>query len=693
MVYSQNTSQVHVFLSYRRIDNPQQGAYDGRVTMFRDALRAEISTVIGAGNTMVFMDTDPETIIGDKTWQDKILKQLAATTVFVSIMTANYLETSDSHVCSWEFTEYVKLYDADPARHSMIGIQLCDPDISKPILASGVWSSLGRQEIVDYATCRDAWREGPGHASWGKLVGKVADAIIAFTKNAPPRTISPHPAQIAPSLQASVFPDTPFLFVPTISSTPNAVMAAQEVSSKQSRLTSRTWASIGTIVLVIAALIALLVWRPWAATVQLQPPAPVPSTGDVKAHTNFTPIVGGGTGNDNFYSVAESLDGSIIAAGDTSSADGSFAPSKGGRDALLVKYGADGVRQWMQTGGGSKDDWFNSVAVAGDGSVIAAGGTASSDGSFPPTKGYENALLVKYDADGTLQWARTGGGSLGDWFNAVAVAEDGSVVAAGVRGSLDGDFPRSRGDGDTLLVKYSPDGTLLWAKTAGGYLLDWFSGVTVARDGSVIAVGYTMSSDGDLPPTRGNFDAVMVKFSSDGVLQWAKTLGGSRADGFNSVAISGDGNIVAVGVTASTDGSFPPSRGGANALVAKYSADGALLWVKTAGGSRGNSFNAIKAAGDGGAIIAGFTASTDGDLPPSRGGNDALIAKYSADGALLWAKSVGGTQDDAFSGVFVTADGSIVAAGATTSTDGDFPPSRGGQDTLLANFSTDGILR
>ena len=184
---SSSTPQVHVFLSYRRMDNPKQGAYDGRVTMFRDALRTEISAVIGAENTTVFMDTDPETMIGDKTWQDKILKQLAVTTVFVSIMTANYLESREGHACSWEFAEYVKLYDADHARHSMIAIQLCDPDIAQPILASGVWSSLGRQEIIEYETCRDAWREGPGHASWGNLVGKVADAVIAFTKNAQPK--------------------------------------------------------------------------------------------------------------------------------------------------------------------------------------------------------------------------------------------------------------------------------------------------------------------------------------------------------------------------------------------------------------------------------------------------------------------------------------------------------------------------
>ena len=187
MVTAPNIPHVHVFLSYRRMDNPKQGAYDGRVTMFRDALRAEISAVIGAGNTTVFMDTDPETMIGDKTWQDKILKQLAATTVFVSIMTANYLESREGHACSWEFSEYVQLYDADHGRHSMIAIHLCDPEVAQSILTSGIWSSLSRQEIVEYETCRDAWREGPGHASWGKLVGKVADAIIAFTKNMPPR--------------------------------------------------------------------------------------------------------------------------------------------------------------------------------------------------------------------------------------------------------------------------------------------------------------------------------------------------------------------------------------------------------------------------------------------------------------------------------------------------------------------------
>ena len=479
-------------------------------------------------------------------------------------------------------------------------------------------------------------------------------------------------------------------------STPISAVPSQDPPEEPRRSRSLLWVLIGAVVLLAAALIVTLVWRPWATTNPVEPSTSIPSSTAVSTVVsvapNFPPIVAGGAGNDQFYCVAVGADDSVAAAGETMSTDGSFPPSRGGKDALVVKYGADGTLQWAKVGGGTDEDFFYGVAVGRDGSVVAAGRTISVDGSFPPSKGSTDALLVKYAADGTLLWARTGGGSLGDSFNAVTVADDGSIIAVGTNGSIDGDFPPSRGDGDTVLAKYSSDGTLLWAKTAGGRRYDWFSGVAVAHDGSIIAVGYSMSSDGDLPPSRGYFDAIIVKFSPDGVTQWAKAIGGSKADGFNSVSISDDGGIFAAGTTVSTDGDFPPARGDGDTLLAKYSMDGSLLWVKTGGGNGNDLFNAV-AAVTGGVIGFGVTSSTDGDFPPSRGGDDALIAKYSTDGTLLWAKTVGGSQDDRFNGGAVTADGSTVAVGATASTSGDFPPSRGGQDALLANFAPDGTLR
>ncbi|MDR0783673.1 MAG: toll/interleukin-1 receptor domain-containing protein [Propionibacteriaceae bacterium] len=183
---------IRVFLSYRRIDNPKQGAFPGKVSAFRDDLANTIAREIGLRNVQVFMDTDPETMIGDRSWRDKILKELHQTTVFVSIMTANYLDSESDHACTWEFREYQKVYEADPDRHSLITVQLCAPEVAADALSGPDWQALGSQELIGYVKCRTAWDDGQGYATWNNLIREVSDAIIAFARKAasPPPPVS-----------------------------------------------------------------------------------------------------------------------------------------------------------------------------------------------------------------------------------------------------------------------------------------------------------------------------------------------------------------------------------------------------------------------------------------------------------------------------------------------------------------------
>jgi hypothetical protein len=185
------------------MDNPPQGPLPGKVSAFRDDLRNVISQKIGHRNVQVFMDTDPETMIGDRTWQEKILKELRTTTVFVSIMTANYLYSgseldSDSEpACAWEFREYRKVYKADPDRHSLIAIQLCPPKAAAKALSHPDWKDLGSQEIFGYKKSREAWDAGQGINTWSSLIGEVSDVIIAFAYKAAAESVDrrePYPS-------------------------------------------------------------------------------------------------------------------------------------------------------------------------------------------------------------------------------------------------------------------------------------------------------------------------------------------------------------------------------------------------------------------------------------------------------------------------------------------------------------------
>src|SRR5206468_10912292 len=112
------------------------------------------------------------------------------------------------------------------------------------------------------------------------------------------------------------------------------------------------------------------------------------------------------------------------------------------------------------TWGGPVAEVTNGVAVAGDGGTYLTGFTTS----FDPF-GQENVFLVKFATDGSLSWQRTFDGPdqfENDRANDVAVAPDGSVY---VTGSTLG------ARGDVLLLKFSPEGSLVWQRR-------WDGGVT-----------------------------------------------------------------------------------------------------------------------------------------------------------------------------------------------------------------------
>ena len=83
----------------------------------------------------------------------------------------------------------------------------------------------------------------------------------------------------------------------------------------------------------------------------------------------------------------------------------------------------------------------------------------------------------------------------------------------------------------------------------------------------------------------------------------------------------------------------------------------------------------------------------------SAGGSDVFVAKYSAAGALIWAKAMGGTSVDEANAITVAADGKVFLTGSFQGT-ADFDPgsgdhqlvSRGSADIFVCKLDADGHL-
>jgi len=236
----------------------------------------------------------------------------------------------------------------------------------------------------------------------------------------------------------------------------------------------------------------------------------------------------------------------------------------------------------------------------------------------------------------------------------------------------------SAGGPDVFVAKYSAANTHLWSKRFGGSRYDEARGVAVDASGNVVITGYFDTSvdfGGGLRSTAGGLDIFVAKLSGvDGSHIWSKSLGGSGSDVPNAVAVDGNGDVVLAGYfgdlfggTTNLGGGLLTSAGGEDMFVAKYSgATGAYLWARQGGGSGDDEAAAVAVDGTGNVVVTGHfrnTADFSGRSLTSAGIDDVFVAKYSASGASLWAKSFGDADEQQGSAVGVDRDGNIVLAG------------------------------
>ena len=69
----------------------------------------------------------------------------------------------------------------------------------------------------------------------------------------------------------------------------------------------------------------------------------------------------------------------------------------------------------------------------------------------------------------------------------------------------------NQGQNDALLLKIDSEGTLIWKQTVGGTEIDFFYDAVQLNNTTLIAVGETNSSNGDLTENKGFSDALIIK--------------------------------------------------------------------------------------------------------------------------------------------------------------------------------------
>lgn len=367
--------------------------------------------------------------------------------------------------------------------------------------------------------------------------------------------------------------------------------------------------------------------------------------------------------------------------------------------ALLVCFlalPASGQERWLNTYGGSGNDYGTVSIPASDGGIMIAGYCASNDGEFAGMlHGQDDIFLMRLDAQGKCILKRTYGGSNIDRCNAIAATLDGGWILTGRTRSTDGDF---QGMGvrieDAFVLKVDSNGEIVWRKVYGGSRVERGTSIVATADGGYVLLGFSLSVDGDFTGlNRGSYDVFLFKLNANGDIVSKTIIGGSGTEvtAFTLFQTSNHDWFVA-GYSESNDGDFIGlNQGGLDVFVAKLDSLYNIQWMKSFGGSAEDYTISCIPLAQGVVAISGVTKSNDGDFDGmNHGGQDMFVILLDQQGSLISRKTYGGSADDLVRSGAATTDGGLVIGGASESNDGDFTGmNRGSGDMVIMKLLPD----
>lgn len=338
------------------------------------------------------------------------------------------------------------------------------------------------------------------------------------------------------------------------------------------------------------------------------PASPTPTVEPEQASTFAHTF--GGSRRDRGINLVQASDGGFAIIGYTSS----FGAQR--EDIYLVRIDGRGELLWSKTyGGASNDNGWAILETADQGFVIL--GFTDSFGA-----GEMDIYLLRVDQAGQLLWERTFGGEQDEFGWDLTVDPDGGYVIAGQTDSF------GSGEEDGYLLKVDAEGNELWSQTFGGEQEDRLFSVTILQDGGFALAGTTRSFG------AGQRDAYIVLTDSEGNLGQEQYFGEAQDDVAHAVRQTDDGGYFVTGYTRSFGAESY------DVWVMQFGQDGSLQWEEIFGGAGDDRTIYGEPTSDGGYIVSGFTQSFDAQ------GWDVFLLKLSAQGDVIWQRTIGGQADD-----------------------------------------------
>ncbi len=389
---------------------------------------------------------------------------------------------------------------------------------------------------------------------------------------------------------------------------------------------------------------------------------------------------------------------------------------------FLARYNLDCTLAWVRpvigpTNGGFTNNGGVGLAVRGDSVYVAAtfrGSAVFAQGLVNETtlttaSSVAEAFVAAYRADGEFQWVERVVATQGVQALGLSALDDRVYVLSYFGGQVTfapgepGQITLASAKPASAIARYSPTGGLVSARAlaVGAYA----AGIAALPDGSTLVTGnfagtvtFGAGEPNETTLTSTDRQLLIARYAEDGTLAWAKrgTTGGGSVYGFQLAATPDGASVLVAGTMEAepgmvsgrhTFGLGEPTQTNVeyngfydDAFLARYAtSDGALVWAKAVTyGVYDDGALAVAATSDGGAVIAGWFGAPSGGATlfgrsedhwtrlDAVDPHDMYIAKYSANGTLVWARHAGGggaQGNNEPMGVAIAPDGRAMVTG------------------------------
>ena len=279
----------------------------------------------------------------------------------------------------------------------------------------------------------------------------------------------------------------------------------------------------------------------------------------------------------------------------------------------------------------------------------------------------------------SFSWAKKAGG--GDSDSAFGVAVDGIgrvYVTGSFRTSADfggGMVTSANGAVMPFIAKYDSAGNLIWVRSpTSSSQSDYGVGKGIAVDsaGDIVIVGsfqgglvvgpYTIQN------TTGYSAPFVAKYRADGTPLWAASAIRSTSccsDDATAVAVDLNANVYIAGGFdgPATFGGISLTAMSADAFYAKYDSNGAVVWAKKLGGAGNDRATSICLDATGNFyLLGGFSGTVNfGGTVLSSPGGGVFVLKGLSDGSISWVKQMNGYPEETAGGIALDGLGNVYA--------------------------------